>query len=255
MSAVSLNPQKEYLTSRCHSLILRSLESNVLGFGHDSSLLIRVITSLTRDQLVEVDILFRRNNPQNLSLPAKLKNLSGSYGNFLSSLSQLIPSFNGMFEGFFYFISFSHSFVYSLAGLLDGALTGMSADIPLLNEVICLLPHETLVATAEAFSAKFNSPLRDRLLAKLSGNPNYLSLLTQLLHKGRNEDQTIDEVAAAEQARQFATILAKKNFMGSLTDDGTAEFITLLLSLSYSQCQVVKVVDLINFLIDCLIIR
>lgn len=128
-----------------------------------------------------------------------------------------------------------------VASLIFHALDSMSADIQVLNEIFCLLPHHELAATEDAFNRKFGIKLKDRLQTKLGGTKNHLQLLIKLLHNGRVEDQTVDESLASEQARTLNSILSKKNLLGNLTDDATEELVDFVLSLSFSQTQVVKV--------------
>jgi hypothetical protein len=132
----------------------------------------------------------------------------------------------------------------SLASLIFRALDGLSTDTALLNEIFTLVPHRDLALTADAFNRKFGVNLRDRLQAKLSGTRNHLQLLTKLLQIGRVEDQTVDAERAVEQARALGVILAKKNLLGNLNDDATTELIDFILTLSYSQTQLVKVLSL-----------
>jgi hypothetical protein len=120
-------------------------------------------------------------------------------------------------------------------------LDGLSTDVPLLNEIFCLLPHHEIAATGDSFNRKYGVNLKDRLQAKLSGTKNHLQLLIKLLHNGRAEDQTVDETLAVEQARTLSTIFTKKSLLGNLTDDATTELTDFILTLSYSQAQAVKV--------------
>lgn len=137
------------------------------------------------------------------------------------------------------FTLFTH--LIHLASLIFHALDGLSTDVQLLNEVFCLLPHAELAASGDSFNRKFGVNLKDRMQAKLGGTKNHLQLLIKLLHSGRAEDQGVDEALASEQARTLNTILGKKNMLGNLTDEATTELVDFILTLSFSQTQVVKV--------------
>jgi hypothetical protein len=89
--------QQQFIHSYCAKLIDRSLTTNFLGLGRDDPLLIRILTSLTRTQAIGVDLCYRTINTQNQSLPAKLETFGGSYGQFLSALTQSTESFHGDF--------------------------------------------------------------------------------------------------------------------------------------------------------------
>jgi hypothetical protein len=88
--------QFNFVNSWCAKLLIRAGSTNILGLGRDDILFTRVITSLTRRQAIGVDQYYRTMNNQNLSLPAKLESLGGSFGHFLSALSQSRESFYGM---------------------------------------------------------------------------------------------------------------------------------------------------------------
>jgi hypothetical protein len=104
--------QINFANNYCAQLLQRSLTThNFLGTGRDDVLTIRIITSLTRNQLIGVDQFYRTiKNPQNQSLPAKLETWGGSCGHFLSALSQSIESFHGSYHSFIFFLKFSPFF-------------------------------------------------------------------------------------------------------------------------------------------------
>lgn len=229
--------QLDFVNNYCAKLLFRALTTNFLGIGRDDPLIIRILTSLTRSQAIGVDQFYRTLNTQNQSLPMKLESLGGSYGHFLSALTQSTESFHGTHLS----PVPSLHLTLPIASLIFSALDGLATDVPLLNEIFCLLPHHELAAAGDAFNRKYGVNLKDRLQAKLSGTKNHLQLLVKLLHNGRTEDQTVDEAGAVEQARTLNTIFAKKSLLGNLTDDATTELIDFVLTLSYSQAQAVKV--------------
>jgi hypothetical protein len=87
--------QQQFIHNYCAKLIDRALTTNFLGLGRDDQLLIRILTSLTRTQAIGVDLCYRTINTQNQSLPMKLESFGGSYGQFLSALTQSTESFHG----------------------------------------------------------------------------------------------------------------------------------------------------------------
>lgn len=90
--------QNNFVNNSCAKYIHRGLTTNFLGLGRDDDLLIRIITTLTRDNLTAIDQLYRALNNQNESLPAKLQSMGGNYGHFLSALAQSTESFHGMID-------------------------------------------------------------------------------------------------------------------------------------------------------------
>lgn len=112
------------------------------------------------------------------------------------------------------------------------------ADTAIINEIFCLPSHGKLALIIDSFARKYNINIRDCLQSRLG--KNHVQLLTKLLQFGRIEDQTIDEALAVQQATSLNTILDKTTMLGGLTDEATLELIDLILTLSYSQAQVVK---------------
>lgn len=125
------------------------------------------------------------------------------------------------------------------ASLLKTALEGLSADTAIINEIFCLSSHQELTLILDSFTRKYNLNIRDRLQSKLTGK-NHTLLLTKLIQSGRVEDQSIDMTLAIQQAASFNTILDKTTLLGGLTEEATVELLDLMLTLSYSQAQVVK---------------
>jgi hypothetical protein len=87
--------QLNFVNNYCAKLISRALTTNFIGIGRDDPLLIRILTSLTRSQAIGVDQYYRTLNTQNQSLPMKLESFGGSFGHFLSALTQSTESFHG----------------------------------------------------------------------------------------------------------------------------------------------------------------
>jgi hypothetical protein len=92
---IPTSEQLNFVNSYCAKLITRAVTTNFLGIGRDDILLIRIITSLTRSQAIGVDQNYRTLNTQNQSLPMKLESFGGSFGHFLSALTQSTESFHG----------------------------------------------------------------------------------------------------------------------------------------------------------------
>jgi hypothetical protein len=108
----------------------------------------------------------------------------------------------------------------------------------ILNEIFCSTSRVELTEAHRIYNTSNNTKLKDRLQARLS--TNHGSLLVQILLNGRNENQDIDAELAKQQADEFKAILDLRGILG-LTDEAIARLITLVLSLSYSQCIIVKV--------------
>jgi hypothetical protein len=110
--ALPTTQQLDFVNSWCAKLCIRAGATNILGYGRNDLLFIRIITSLTRRQAIGVDHFYRTMNDQNQSLPAKLETLGGSFGHFLSALSQSRESFYGKRN---LVVSLSLSHLFSLA--------------------------------------------------------------------------------------------------------------------------------------------
>lgn len=97
MSVLPTTEQSQCVNQLCGQLLQRAMTTTTtfLGTGRDDVLAILIVTSLTRNQLIGVDQFYRTINPQNQSLPTKLEAWGGSYGHFLSALSQSRESFHG----------------------------------------------------------------------------------------------------------------------------------------------------------------
>jgi hypothetical protein len=232
--------QLDFVHEYCAKLLKRCMKGGFLGTGRDDALIIWIIASLTKNQTIGVDKFYRTMNDQNQSLPDKLKSFGGSYGNFLSALCQSSESFHGneISLTIFSLFSLTSRFPHLLASLLKTALDGLVADTAIINEIFCLPSHGKLTLIIDSFARKYNINIRDCLQSKLG--KNHVQLLTKLLQSGRVEDQTIDEALAVQQATSLNTILDKTTMLGGLTDEATLELIDLILTLSYSQAQVVK---------------